>query len=77
MSAVREYDNLAKLYGISTTELAFRFVSGHPLVSSTIIGATNVRQLEEILNASVAGPLCEEILHAIDQIHCQYPNPAP
>ena len=55
----------------------YRFTLSHPLVASAVVGATSVRQLEEITAAAALGPLAEDVMAAVNQIHLQYPNPNP
>jgi aryl-alcohol dehydrogenase-like predicted oxidoreductase len=45
-------------------------------VTSTIIGATTLAQLDENLS-SCEVTLSPELLAAIDDVHARYPNPAP
>ena len=54
-----------------------RFVLSHPLVASAVIGATGRGQLEELIRAAEAGPLGEEVLARIDEVHARLPNPTP
>ncbi len=74
--AVEAYCGLARKNGLTPTQLALAFVRSRPFVASTIIGASNVMQLEENL-AALTTPLSLEILKAIDQIHLRHSNPAP
>ena len=45
-------------------------------MTSNIIGATNIEQLEENIS-SINIMLSDEVLKAIDQVHAEIPNPAP
>ncbi len=74
---VAAYCQLADEWGLSPTSLALRFVLGHPLVASAVVGATSSEQLEELIAAARAPPLEAQLLEAIDAIHQRYPNPAP
>lgn len=62
---------------MSGASLALRFVLGHPLVASAVVGATSGEQLGELLAAAAAPPLAPELRVAVDAIHQRYPNPAP
>ena len=74
--AVSAYSKLAKKAGLSPAAMALAFVRQKWFVSSTIIGATTLQQLEEdIDSASVC--LREDLLAEIDSIHQRFPNPAP
>mgnify|MGYP000565320965 CR=1 FL=1 len=74
--ATQLYLNLAKELGLSLTTLALAFVNQRPFVTSNIIGATTLGQLEENIN-TIDTVLCEETLGKINAIHDQIPNPAP
>jgi aryl-alcohol dehydrogenase-like predicted oxidoreductase len=52
------------------------FVLKHPLLTSVVMGATQMWQLREILDASHVD-LSEEVLTEIDAVHERYPNPTP
>lgn len=74
--ATKKYNEIAKKYGISLTQLALAFVRQTPFVHSTIIGNTTMEQLEENLG-SVAVRLSKEILKEINEVHQNLPTPAP
>ncbi|KAL3137096.1 hypothetical protein ABBQ32_006680 [Trebouxia sp. C0010 RCD-2024] len=76
-AAVQAYATLAKETGVCPTALALRFVLSHPLVASVVTGAMDVGQLSQLLDFAEEGPLDKDVLHAIDAIHQQYPNPCP
>jgi len=70
--AAAAYVNLAKKYEISPATLALAWCEQVNGVTSTIIGATTMAQLEENINA-FAVPLQQTLLAEISQIHKQYP----
>jgi len=70
------YKNLAQANGLTLIQLAEAFVHQQSFVTSTIIGATSLNQLEENINAFDIG-LSKEILVEIDRIQETHPNPAP
>lgn len=70
------YADLAKKHGLSLVQLSLAFVNQRSFVTSSIIGATTMAQLEENM-ASIDIKLSEEILNEIDQIQTLQPNPAP
>jgi len=74
--AVAAYVALAQQHGLTPTQLALAFAYNKWCVTSTIIGATTMAQLRENLDAAQV-TLSAEVLAAIEQIHLQYPNPAP
>ena len=56
--------------------MALAFVNTRPFVTSTIIGATNLRQLEENIG-SIDVTLSDDVFKEIEAIHGSIPNPAP
>jgi aryl-alcohol dehydrogenase-like predicted oxidoreductase len=74
--AVSAYAALAQDHGLTLTQMALGFVHSRWFVSSTIIGASSLVQLQETLPATRT-PLSQEILADIDTIHLQYTHPAP
>ncbi len=73
--ATAYYLQLAEDHGLSLTALALAFVKSRSFVTSNIIGATNLEQLKENIDA-YQYTLSEEVLQEIDKIHNQIPNPA-
>jgi aryl-alcohol dehydrogenase-like predicted oxidoreductase len=51
-------------------------VNRQPFVTSTLIGATTLEQLESNL-ASVDVQLSDEVVQAIEEVHRIYSNPCP
>ena len=76
LKAYEEYFKLAKEIGLTPTQLAQAFVNSRPFVTSNIIGATTMAQLKENID-SINVELSEEIIHKIDKIHNDHPNPSP
>ena len=74
--ATEEYYQIAQQFGLSLTQMALAFVTDRPFVSSNIIGASKLEQLEENI-ASIDVTLSKEVLKAIDQVQEKIPNPAP
>ena len=74
--AVTAYAALAKRHGLTLAQLALGFVRSRWFVSSTIIGASSLAQLQETLPATRT-PISAELLGEIDAIHLRYTNPAP
>ena len=72
--AIESYFNLAKKYGYSPSLFANAFVNNRPFVTSNIIGATTMQQLEENID-SIDITLSKEILDKIEDIHLSDPNP--
>ncbi|GAA5183645.1 NADP(H)-dependent aldo-keto reductase [Acinetobacter kookii] len=74
--ANEQYAQLAERHGLTLTQLALAFIKQQFFVTSTIIGATNLDQLKENIQAFEID-LSAEILQGIEEIHRQQPNPAP
>jgi aryl-alcohol dehydrogenase-like predicted oxidoreductase len=72
--AVTKYVNLAKKYNIHPCTLSNAFVISRPFVTSSIVGATSIKNLEETIKA-IDINLSDEILQEIEQIHLSDPNP--
>lgn len=75
--AVALYARVAKEAGLTTTELAIRFVLQNPLTAAAVIGASNSKQLLELVQASALPPLTKEIMEKVQAVHRMYPNPCP
>ena len=73
---VIKYAALAKEFGLSLAQMSLAFVNQQDFVTSTIIGATTLRQLDENIK-SIHVVLSDELLQKIDAIHVLQPNPAP
>lgn len=72
--ATAEYVALARRHGLSPAQLAIAFTLQQKFLTSSIIGATSLEQLQENIAAhdlSLSGDIIEEIEH----IHRQSPNP--
>ncbi len=74
--ATRQYVALARRHGIDPAQLALAFVNSRPFLTSTIIGATTLVQLQSNLD-SMQLRLDEDLLKEIEAIHTLQPNPAP
>ena len=76
MLATQKYYDLAHENGLSLTQMALAFVNTRPFLTSNIIGATSIAQLQENI-ASIDIKLSTEVLEGIEKIHNEIPNPAP
>lgn len=76
IAATSRYVALAREHGLDPAQMALAFVTAQPFVTSNIIGATSLEQLDSNL-ASIDLQLSEEVLAGIDAIHKAQPNPAP
>lgn len=76
MDAVKAYVEIAHKYNLTPVQLALAFVRSRWFVTSTIIGATTMAQLQENLR-SIEVQLSQEMLAEIDAVYARYPNPTP
>jgi aryl-alcohol dehydrogenase-like predicted oxidoreductase len=76
IAACSRYVALAHEHGLDPAQMALAFVTQQPFVTSNIIGATSLEQLESNLG-SYELKLSEEVLAGIEAIHKDQPNPAP
>jgi aryl-alcohol dehydrogenase-like predicted oxidoreductase len=76
--ATKEYIKVAKKHGLTPVQLALGFVRDRPFTASTIIGATNMDQLKENIDAFISAPrpLPPQVLHDIETIFKRYRDPA-
>lgn len=75
-AACARYVALAREHGLDPAQMALAFVTSRSFVTSNIIGATTLEQLESNL-ASAELELSDEVLAGIEAIHKDQPNPAP
>ncbi len=74
--ATRDYVELAQQHGLDPAQMALAYVNQRPFLTSTIIGATNMAQLQSNI-ASIDLQLSAEVLAGIEAIHDRHPNPSP
>ena len=70
--AIKKYIELAKKYELDVTQMALAFVNGQEFVTSTLIGATNMEQLESNID-SISLKMPEDVYQEIDTIRREYP----
>ena len=75
-NAVLEYQKIAVKYNLNLTQMAINFVTKQNFVTSNIIGATSITQLEENIN-SLDCKLNEEVMAEIEKVHKIYTYPCP
>ncbi len=76
LAATEAYVTLAKNHGWDPAQMALAFVNEQAFVTSNIIGATTLEQLKTNIESAQL-TLTDELRQGIQDIHQQYPNPAP
>lgn len=74
--ATKRYLQIAEDSGMTLAQMSLAFVNERPFLTSNIIGATNLKQLEENID-SINITLSKEVMAAINAVHAEIPNPAP
>jgi aryl-alcohol dehydrogenase-like predicted oxidoreductase len=74
--AIAQYVALARQRGIDPGQMALAFAAAQPFVTSLIIGATSVTQLEQDV-ACLDITVDADLRAAINAIHAEGPNPCP
>ena len=74
--AILAYTDLAESLGMDAALFAGAFVLSRPFVTSSIIGATSIAQLETALAAAEVR-WTEEMRKAVDDLHQRFGNPCP
>jgi aryl-alcohol dehydrogenase-like predicted oxidoreductase len=69
------YTKLARDHGITPTQLALAWCYSRWFVTSSIIGATNLTQLKENIDATGI-VLSDELIAGVNKIHAEAANPA-
>ena len=74
-NAIEAYSEAADSVGLPLGALSLAFVTSRPFTTSTIIGATNLNQLEEaVLSLNI--PISEEVKGILDAVYAKHPDPA-
>jgi aryl-alcohol dehydrogenase-like predicted oxidoreductase len=76
VAATAEYVAIARKHGLEPVQMALAFVTSRRFVTSNIIGATTMAQLEQNLG-SLDLALSDEVLADIEAVHTRWPNPSP
>ncbi len=74
--AITAYVTLAQELAVTPVQLALKFVDTRPWTASTIIGASNVKQLEEDL-AAFDVAWTEEMETRVNALQTAHPDPCP
>ncbi|MCI0667254.1 MAG: NADP(H)-dependent aldo-keto reductase [Methylococcaceae bacterium] len=76
VAATRAYVDLARDLGLSPAQMALAYINSRPFLTSNIIGATTLDQLDENLG-SVNLRLDDDAVRGIETIHQRISNPCP
>ena len=76
VKATEAYVKLAGDHGLDPAQMALAFVNSRRFLTSNIIGATTMEQLQSNL-VSEDMVLSEDVLTGIEAIHAEHANPAP
>jgi aryl-alcohol dehydrogenase-like predicted oxidoreductase len=74
--ATRRYLAIADKHDLSLGQMSLAFLLQQPFLTSAIIGATTMDQLKENI-ASSDLELSPKVIHEIEAVHDEIPNPAP
>lgn len=76
VAATQAYVSLARQHGLDPAQIALAYVNSRPFLTSNIIGATTLKQLQNNIG-SLSLELDKDVLEGIESIHRQWCNPAP
>ena len=71
-----KFNDLARKHRLKPSDMALAFVNSKEFLTSNIVGATNLKQLKEIINSFKIN-LSDEIIREIEEIHDENPYPCP
>ncbi len=74
--AIAAYVALARQHGLDPAQMALAYLHSRPFITSTIIGATTMTQLQSNLD-SINLILNDDVVAGIEAIHQRHPNPCP
>lgn len=74
MNTVKAYMDVAEKHGLDVCQMALKWCDMRPFVTSTIIGATKMKQLKADI-AAFDITLSDEVLADIDEVYRKYPIP--
>lgn len=77
LDAARAYATIARDNGTTPTELALRWCRQRTLVTTTLVGHSNMEQLRESLThfSAAAKPLSDSVMWEIDRVHMRNRTP--
>ena len=74
--AIKEYIKIAEKFNLDVCQMAIKFCEIQPFITSVIIGATKMDQLENNLKSHEI-KLDDEVIQAINEVQLIYSNPCP
>ena len=74
--AVDAYYEISKKYNLSFAQMSLKFCEIQPFMTSVIIGATTMEQLQTNIE-SVNINLTDDVINEINEVQKVYPNPCP
>ncbi|TYA60054.1 aldo/keto reductase [Formosa maritima] len=74
--ATKHYLKIAEENNLSLAQMSLAFVTQQPFITSNIIGATTIEQLNENIE-SIHLALSQDVIDSISKIHIKFPNPSP
>ena len=72
--AIKKYAQLSKKYNLTPSVFSNAFVLSRPFLTSSITGATSIKQLKENIN-SININFTDEMMKDVQNIHLSDPNP--
>lgn len=76
VAATKAYAKIAADNNLDMAQMALAYINSRHFVTSNIIGATSMAQLESNI-ASAKLTLSDDVLEAIEAVHVAHPNPSP
>ncbi|MGH8559514.1 MAG: NADP(H)-dependent aldo-keto reductase [Methylococcales bacterium] len=76
IAATKAYVELARSLGLAPAQMALAYINSRPFLTSNIIGATTLSQLDENIDSANLD-LDDEIIRKIETIHQRMSNPCP
>ena len=76
ISFAEKFNTLATSSGLTPSQMALSYVNTRPFLTSNIIGATNITQLNENID-SININLEKSLVEEIEKIHSENPYPCP
>lgn len=75
-TVTEQYVGIAQRHGLNPAQMALAFVNDQPFLTSNIIGATTMEQLQDNIDSANIR-LSDEVRRDIEAVHRVHPNPCP